>query len=45
MFQRLTEAKEVISERSMKNKELAKIFSRIADAIEFKGGDRFRIVE
>lgn len=28
----------------MKNRELARIFSRIADAIEFKGGDRFRIV-
>ena len=28
----------------MKNRELARIFSRMADAIEFKGGDRFRII-
>jgi len=28
----------------MKNRELARMFSRIADAIEFKGGDRFRVI-
>jgi len=28
----------------MKNRELARIFSRMADAIEFKGGDRFRVI-
>jgi DNA polymerase (family 10) len=40
----LTDRNEVVGERAMRNKELAKIFSRIADAIEFKGGDRFRII-
>ena len=28
----------------MKNRELARMFSKIADAIEFKGGDRFRTI-
>ena len=30
--------------RNMKNRELARMFSTIADAIELKGGDRFRVI-